>query len=125
MRLAYLHGSVARGDGHAASDIDLAVLMDDSSLAAYRALWSDLRDTIGAAPAFDLSTLNGASPLFCFEVIREGRVLYRRSVSDLNAFELRAGQRYRDTHHIRSIGDQYLEERARAWSSESKSSATG
>ncbi|MEW6742073.1 MAG: nucleotidyltransferase domain-containing protein [Planctomycetota bacterium] len=121
--LAYLFGSSARGETHRGSDLDLGVFMEDTSLTAYRALWSDLRDVLGTIP-FDLVTLNAADPVLCFDVIREGRVLFYRSAEALNEFERRAWHRYQDTRHLRSIGEQYLAERAREWSSKKKLSSS-
>jgi hypothetical protein len=112
--LAYLFGSAARGNTHSRSDLDLAVLMRDLSLEAYRALWADLHD--GLSPlAFDLVTLNDADPVLSFDVVREGRPLFYRSAEDLNDFELRAWHRYQDTRHLRAIGNQYLLGRAKEW----------
>jgi predicted nucleotidyltransferase len=122
--LAYLIGSAARGDMHERSDLDFAVLMRDDSIDAYTALWADLHDILVPMP-FDLAILNGADPVFGFEVIREGIPLFYRSVDDLNSFELRAWHRYQDTRHLRRIGDYYLAERAKEWLSGKKSSASG
>lgn len=121
--LAYLFGSAARGDTHARSDLDLAVLLLDTSLSAYRALWADIHEALALQP-FDLVTLNGAEPVVTFEVISEGKVLYSRSDEELNDFERKAWHRYQDTRHLRAIGDKYLLERSREWSSSHKPSAS-
>jgi predicted nucleotidyltransferase len=120
--LAYIFGSAARGDVHAGSDLDLAVLFADTSLAAYRSLWADVHDALAPQP-FDLVTLNGADPVLAFEVISEGDVLLSRSDEELNDFERKAWHRYQDTRHLRAIGDRYLLERSREWSSSQKPSA--
>lgn len=114
--LAYVIGSVARGDTHGRSDIDVAVLMRDRSLAAYKALWADLHDALAPMP-FDLADLHDADPVFSFVVISEGVPLFYRSDSDLNSFERRAWNRYQDTRRLRAIGDSYLAARSQAWSS--------
>jgi predicted nucleotidyltransferase len=121
--VAYLFGSAARGDTHERSDLDLAVLFDGRDLAGYRALWIDLRDALGARD-FDLVALNGAGPVLGFEILRDGRPLYARSVEELNEFERRAWHRYQDTRRLRAIGDDYLKGRAHAWSSERNRSAS-
>lgn len=119
--LAYLFGSAARGDMHEGSDLDFAVLLKDTSLEVYRALWADLHDVLRARP-FDLVTLNHADPCICFEVITEGRELFFRDEEALNDFERKAWHRYQDTRHLRALGDQYLVERAAEWSSRSNPS---
>ena len=121
--VAYLFGSTARGDAHDRSDLDLAVLLKRTDLAGYRALWADLHDVLLPRP-FDLVTLNTADPLLCFEVISDGQPLYYRSGDELNSFETRAWQRYRDTRHLRAIGDHYLAARADEWSSNRQRSAS-
>lgn len=120
--LAYVFGSAARGDTHAGSDLDLAVLLTDTSLTAYRSLWADIHDVLAPQP-FDLVTLNGADPVLAFEVISEGKVLHSRSDEELNDFERKTWHRYQDTRHLRAIGDEYLLERSREWSSSRKPSA--
>jgi len=122
--LAYLFGSAARGETHDRSDIDLAVLFQDSSPAAYRALWKNLHAVL-APRAFDLVSLDAADPVLSFEVIREGVPLFYRSVDTLNSFELRAWHRYGDTRQLRAIGNHYLMERAREWSTRRNPSASG
>ena len=122
--LAYLIGSAARGDMHARSDLDFAVLLRDNSIDIYMALWADLHDALAPMP-FDLAILNGAHPVFGFEVIREGVPLFYRSVDELNTFERRAWGRYQDTRHLRAIGDYYLDARSQEWLSRKKPSASG
>ncbi len=122
--VAYLIGSAARGDMHERSDLDFAVLLQDDSIDVYTALWADLHDVLAPMP-FDLAILNGADPVFAFEVIREGVPLFYRSVDDLNTFERRAWGRYQDTRHLRAIGNYYLAERAKEWLSRKRPSASG
>ena len=116
VRVAYLFGSHARGDARADSDLDFAVLFENPDLESFRSLWADIHDVLGSAP-FDLVTLNNADPVLCFDVIREGKPLFWRSDDELNDFERRAWHRYQDTRHMRAIGDYYLLERAKEWSS--------
>ncbi len=93
--LLYLFGSAARmleGDG-IPEDLDLGFVAAPPSdffgfaEALSRVLRSD---------RVDLVDLGAASPVFAFEVVRTGRLLYRRSVERENAFELALTGRYRD-----------------------------
>lgn len=116
VRLVYLFGSMARGDAHTGSDVDLAVLFEVPTLEVFRKLWADLHAELGPL-SFDLVVLNDADPVLAFDVIREGKPLFYRTDEDINEFETKAWHRYQDTRHLRAIGDHYLRERAKAWSS--------
>jgi predicted nucleotidyltransferase len=121
--LAYLFGSAARGETHRRSDLDFAVLLTDAEIDAYCVLWIDLHAVLSPQP-FDLVILNHADPVLCFEVVREGRAVFRRSDEALNDFERRAWHRYQDTRHLRAIGNRYLRARAQEWSSKKKPSTS-
>ncbi len=121
--VAYLFGSRARGETHARSDVDFAVLFENPSVDAYRSLWAELHSVLSPLP-FDLVELNSADPVLSFRVIREGKPVFFRTAEELNEFELRAWQRYQDTRWLRAVGDFYLRERAREWSSRKNPSAS-
>jgi uncharacterized protein len=75
VRLAYLFGSTARGEGRPTSDVDLGVVLDAAGpLLGELAerLERDLRQTV------DLVDLRRAPPLLLHEVLREGVVLVCR-----------------------------------------------
>ena len=76
----YLFGSVLRGTDSERSDLDLGLLLepDEPADARHRFLGdlaARLEAVAGSRPV-DLVVLNGQGPIFCHEVIREGRVLY-------------------------------------------------
>lgn len=93
--LLYLFGSSARmleGDG-IPEDLDLAYV------AGPRADFFGFAEALSRvlrSDRVDLVDLGAASPVFAFEVVRTGRLLYRRSVDGENAFELALTGRYRD-----------------------------
>ncbi|MBI4603376.1 MAG: nucleotidyltransferase domain-containing protein [Planctomycetes bacterium] len=122
--LAYVFGSIARGDAHVASDVDLAVLLDGAGVGSYEDLWADVHGVLGPRP-FDLVVLDGAGPVLSFEVIQEGKLVFSRSDEALNDFELKTWHVYQDTRHLRAIGDTYLEARAKEWSTSRNRSASG
>lgn len=108
VRLAYLFGSIARGDDRDDSDVDLAVLLDD------RSCRDRLQEELEAAAGrdVDLLLLEGAPPLLLAEVLREGSVLVRRDEDERAEFELRARAIVFDTEHLRAVQRGYLRERA-------------
>lgn len=89
---AYLFGSRARGDGHAGSDVDVAVYFDEAraehSPWGYSAdLTTDLMDALDTNDV-DIVVLNQAPPLLYHRVLREGIRLLSR---DLRGTTTRAG----------------------------------
>jgi len=84
--LAYLYGSVARGETHKFSDIDIAVFLKEPVMANYKRLLAkvapfDTRETI-----IDIRLLNNAPPLFRYNVIKDGILLINRDEKLREAF---------------------------------------
>lgn len=94
----YLFGSVARGDAHAASDVDVGVL--------YHTLPSDPLDALGADVAADLSrslgrtvdvvVMNSAPPDLVHRILRDGVIVFEHDRRARIAFEVRARNEYFD-----------------------------
>lgn len=122
--LAYLFGSMARGEASSLSDIDIAVLLPDATSFPLQELLGDIWKALGTE-RFDLVVLNGASPSFAFEVVAEGELIYARDEETLNAFEMKVIREFQDTAYLRRVQNEYLRERAKAWSSERKVSLSG
>ncbi|RLT39931.1 MAG: nucleotidyltransferase domain-containing protein [Chloroflexi bacterium] len=102
---AYLFGSQATGRVHPGSDVDIAVLLDEDALPQTTGwggpLLSRRLDLIAAAERFadcevDVITLNNASPLLSFEVLRKGRLLYEGNRRERVEFEVQTGKNYAD-----------------------------
>lgn len=51
----YLYGSRARGDHHAGSDVDLAIVMDAPNADKAYSMWSGFKDDFDEAPDLHLS----------------------------------------------------------------------
>jgi predicted nucleotidyltransferase len=97
---AYLFGSVTRGDAQAHSDIDIAVVVDESIAReggfGYRAsLTADLMSGL-ETNAVDLVVLNQAPPLLYHRVLRDGVRLFSRDLMATTTREARALSRYFD-----------------------------
>ncbi len=112
--LAYLFGSRARPGSNRLSDVDIGILVNEVSEKLYRKLWSEISQILKIGQ-LDLIILNSATPLLCYQVISEGKLIYYRSVDILNRFEQFVLWEYRDTQPLRQVQDQYLIERARKW----------
>ncbi len=110
--VAYLFGSQARGDSGAHSDIDLAFLMKQRpSLDEHAQLVTDMMHILGDTRV-DVVVLNNASPVLKFEVISEGKTLYRAMGDDaINAYEMGVIRDYYDTGYLRHVQDLYMREK--------------
>ena len=114
--VAYLFGSVAKGTARPRSDVDVAVLFDARLDSLERA--GKYLQMLGALSDFvkgdlDVQTLNQASPLFCSQVVKYGRVIYERTPAERIALEVRSMARYADTKPMRDFFTQILDQRIR------------
>ena len=116
VRLAYLFGSLARGE--AAHDVDLALLVEGQP--AYR-LHEPIADRLHTQ-RLDLVDLALAPPVLRFEIVSTGRLLYAVDERTVERFEMETLRLYRDTHHLRQQQRQMLRERFAQWSSDDKPS---
>jgi uncharacterized protein len=113
LRLAYVFGSVGRGQGRPRSDLDIAVLFGESPPpGTIDRLIVDLEAALGRT--VDLVVLDTAPPLLVHEVISTGKLLLCRDEDERVGFEARAVARYLDTGHLRDVQHAYLRERAEA-----------
>jgi predicted nucleotidyltransferase len=108
--LAYLFGSFPHEED--AADIDLAVLPGEGGLGDLREKITELLDT----QRVDLVNLKTAAPVFRFEVVRTGVLIFKKSDLVENSYELSALREYRDTARLRTMQAEMLEERNRRWS---------
>lgn len=97
--LIVVFGSQATGRARPGSDIDLAVRWvrcpwndPDRELA----LVGELTEAVWGDGGLDVSFLNGADPLFLFQVASDGQALYERQPGDWIQFRSYAARRYYD-----------------------------
>lgn len=95
--VAYLFGSRARGTARPNSDVDVAVLLDESADLHRRRL--DLMTTLGAE--VDLVILNDAPPALGYRVLRDGVVLVCHDNQARVEHWVRTVDRYLDTAPMR------------------------
>jgi predicted nucleotidyltransferase len=113
VRLAYLFGSVARGEARRSSDLDVGVLFSPIPAAVeLDQLATDLEAAAGRH--VDLVVLNEAAPLLTHEAIRARRAIVCRNDDERVDFETRATARYLDTVYLRRVQHRYMRERAEA-----------
>ena len=80
VELAYLFGSVSRGDEGDLSDIDIAVYLKDGS--DFGEMEMRLLNSISDFfDDFDLVIMNRASPLMKYNVVKDGEIIYEESSS--------------------------------------------
>jgi len=107
---AYLFGSRATGRARAASDVDVAVLLnEEDSFARFERrlqLMVEVSDVCGREA--DVIVLNDAPPLLQHQVLKHGRLLYERDRRARIEFEIRAGKIYADLEPMRRFFRQAL-----------------
>jgi len=92
---AYLFGSRTRKTGHSA-DIDIAIsTVQNFSWEDYYPLYGKLSKILHS-DRIDLVWMNEADPILCFEIFKNGKILFYRDPDRLNDFELKYKKRYYD-----------------------------
>ncbi|MGH9460218.1 MAG: type VII toxin-antitoxin system MntA family adenylyltransferase antitoxin [Vicinamibacteria bacterium] len=86
--LAVLFGSMARGQGHDGSDLDIGVLLRDANDTTRSRLAAALSRSAGKT--VDIVYLDEAPPLLRFEIARDGVVLLEGSPHSWKDFRARA-----------------------------------
>lgn len=84
---AYLYGSYARGEEHADSDVDVAVLFEEDSLRKLLELGRRLQAAADVDTEIDVRSLNDADLVFQRNVLRDGDLLYEGDAEERAAFE--------------------------------------
>lgn len=95
---AYLFGSVARGDDHPASDVDVGVVLAAGRPKSLMECPLEVLDALerAASRSIDLVVLNQASPDFVHRVLRDGVLLHEFDRFARIEFEVQAHNEYFD-----------------------------
>ena len=118
VRLAYLFGSQAARRTHPSSDVDVAVLLDESLTSDERfaerlRLLGDLSRIFGTDNV-DLVVLNEAPPLLAYETLRHGVLLYCADAQTRIEFQVRTRRAYEDTMPLRRVLSEAMVARLKA-----------
>ncbi len=114
----YLFGSSAKGKAGLLSDLDVAVLLDDSrpkrtgSFGFSSGLLAEVMRVCRRSDA-DLVVLNGADPLLAYEVVSGSVLLYERDRAGRVAYEAGAVCRYLDLLPFLQTARGYLKKHLR------------
>lgn len=111
--LAYLFGSMVRGDRHALSDIDVAVLLNKvpaESLDYKIRMTTELSKALDTEHV-DLVILNETPPRLRFEVVHHGEALFVRNDEIRCDFEVRARLEYFDVRPLLELQYDYMKKR--------------
>ena len=112
--LLLLYGSAVSGPTHARSDVDVAVLLDRSTVPfrSWAELAADLQD-LWPGREVDLAFLNRADPLFLRKIMERCRLLYGapRRLAELKMY---AFKRYQDHRRYLALERAYVARTLRA-----------
>ncbi|BAZ11481.1 hypothetical protein NIES4071_33070 [Calothrix sp. NIES-4071] len=110
VKMLVLFGSRARGDIHANSDWDFAVICDENQRLDYVKdnpfLWFELPAKVGEilqinSDIIDVVELDHCSPLMGYHVARDAKVLYESKPESFLRFQCKAWKIYADTAKFR------------------------
>jgi len=116
--LCYLFGSVARGESHIESDVDIAVLFDRSvrkeNFLVSEGRLISLFSSVFPKREINIVNLAIASPLLRQNIIMEGWLIYAKSDDARIFFQVDALHQYEEYRHLSSIYNLVLREKIKA-----------
>ena len=114
VRLLLQFGSTVSNHAHAASDLDLAALLEHrpASLDAYVEIIGDFQALLPGREV-DLALINGADPLFLKKITEQCRLLYGPT-RGLHELKIYAFKRYQDHRRFLAMERAYVSAKIRA-----------
>jgi len=113
LKFIILHGSYARGEEKPGSDLDVAVLGKKFiNFEKQVEIFGDLANIFGdnRERELDVKTLHGADPLFLYEVVRDGQLIF----GDLSAYDnfvLYVYKNFQDSRDLFRLRDEIIGKR--------------
>lgn len=107
---AYLYGSYARGEEHEGSDVDVAVYFENYDIDKLLRVGRRMREEADVSREIDVRALNRSDPMFSFEVIREGELVYEADPAKRVDVEQAIERRY---HDMKPLVEEYRTEMKR------------
>jgi uncharacterized protein len=113
LKFIILHGSYARGEEKRGSDLDVAVLGKKFiDFEKQLEIFGDLAKVFGDSREreLDVKTLHDADPLFLFEVVKDGRLVFG-DASAYDNFVLYAYKNFHNSRNLFRLRDELIERR--------------
>ncbi len=108
IKLAYLYGSYARGQENDKSDIDIAVVLENTDEKMVFGFPADIFIHI-PGKEIDLRVINEKTePVFLRSVLKDRLLLFAKDEKTRTNFETRAMKTFFDTQHLRNLNFYYL-----------------
>lgn len=109
---AYFIGSFVRDEERRDSDLDIVVVLNRLSNFDYSSMYNQLSNLLSDYN-IDLRVVipNETSPLFLFQIIKEGVNIFEKDRLSRIEFETYVVKMYYDSQHIRNIYNYYLNKR--------------
>lgn len=106
--VVYLYGSRMKGYAAKASDLDIAVVVDNIEGINYGDLILQVNQVFPELETDVRIITYNTMPTFLFQVIRDGKVIYQKSEAERVRFETKSLREYYDGQRLRDIYDKYL-----------------
>lgn len=105
--LITLHGSYAKGNAKAKSDVDIGILSRKKSDSNQQLnILNDFGEIFG--DKFDPVFLNGAEPLITYQVALHGKPLFEEKKGTFQRFRVQAIAKYMDSKKFRIMEKSYI-----------------
>ncbi len=112
VKMMVVFGSQVKGKKHQGSDLDIGILLNQEPSSYYILLdvQSELKKVFTDFKNIDVRYLNNTKPLFLFEAVYKGKLLYGSNYEFVKLYT-KAFKQYIDTQPLRNLRDEMIEKR--------------